>query len=489
MREVIRWVLHKGKGALALVALVVYGVVRVQIGAFYYRLGVTPQDVGLSELAILGRAAFYFVAVAAVIVLFGALWVRTMLDLIDDPLALVRRMLGFADAAGDRRTGDSPTGDSPTRVAWAVFSFLVSLPLLAYLLAPGSLSISGSGRPGLFPLAALSMWALLLLAVADFALRSAGRYSARRSLLIGSLTITCYVVTALLLTSPQFVRVTGLVLLTLASGCAVVVAARCWYLIAEPRQALTSSLLHARAMQQRRRAHRPSTAVVAAIAGYVVLMSLVLAFIKGYSAAAPVRDGKEVRQLLGLASVRARPVCLNGTGADGQTATRFGPYVYLGTDSGILTLYDAARDAPRRIAESAAALDLAHLTRPMRQKSGRRTEGENKREWSCAPTALIRRADKSGAFVIASASGSVEKPISGIIVRLRSRPHQKASGRWGVFCVSEEEEASESGSYSGTTPFDRNLRLPLEKPETCTAWTTGGLDDRGVLEVALLKRY
>jgi hypothetical protein len=62
------------KALLSLVGLLVYGVVRVAYDAYYTRLGVFPEAVGLSETTILGRAALYLALTVSVAAIFGGLW-------------------------------------------------------------------------------------------------------------------------------------------------------------------------------------------------------------------------------------------------------------------------------------------------------------------------------------------------------------------------------------------------------------------------------
>jgi hypothetical protein len=62
------------KIAASILAVVVYGVVRVAYDAFYSRLGITPEDVGLSEAAMVARAALLFVVVPTVTVCLAVLW-------------------------------------------------------------------------------------------------------------------------------------------------------------------------------------------------------------------------------------------------------------------------------------------------------------------------------------------------------------------------------------------------------------------------------
>jgi hypothetical protein len=65
------------KVALGLGAVLVYGVVRVTVNAFYDKLGLTAETVGIGQAEILGRSALYlaFFAVVAVPTAFAASFV------------------------------------------------------------------------------------------------------------------------------------------------------------------------------------------------------------------------------------------------------------------------------------------------------------------------------------------------------------------------------------------------------------------------------
>jgi hypothetical protein len=63
---------------VSLVGVVVYGVVRVSHDAFYARLGVSPEAVGITEATILGRAALYLVLALSAAAAFAGAWVAFM---------------------------------------------------------------------------------------------------------------------------------------------------------------------------------------------------------------------------------------------------------------------------------------------------------------------------------------------------------------------------------------------------------------------------
>jgi hypothetical protein len=70
----LRSLLSDHKALAGFVGLLVYGVVRVSYDAYYTRLGVFPEAVGLSETTILGRAALYLALTLSIAAFFGGLW-------------------------------------------------------------------------------------------------------------------------------------------------------------------------------------------------------------------------------------------------------------------------------------------------------------------------------------------------------------------------------------------------------------------------------
>ncbi len=65
-------------GLASIAGLIVYAVVRVAYDAFYSRLGISPEAVGLTETMILGRAALYLFLFFSTAAAFGGLWVLFM---------------------------------------------------------------------------------------------------------------------------------------------------------------------------------------------------------------------------------------------------------------------------------------------------------------------------------------------------------------------------------------------------------------------------
>lgn len=70
----LRGLLTDYRAFAGLIGVLVYGVVRVAYDAYYTRLGVFPEAVGLSEATILGRAALYLALTVSIAAIFGGLW-------------------------------------------------------------------------------------------------------------------------------------------------------------------------------------------------------------------------------------------------------------------------------------------------------------------------------------------------------------------------------------------------------------------------------
>jgi hypothetical protein len=89
---------EKPKAFLAFFAIVLFGIVRFANGAFYARLGLTPEDVGLSSAVILARSAMSVVLLAISLILLG-FWAfsarreRWGLALLGVPMALLGLVL------------------------------------------------------------------------------------------------------------------------------------------------------------------------------------------------------------------------------------------------------------------------------------------------------------------------------------------------------------------------------------------------------------
>lgn len=74
-RHVVGFLFANFTGLATIAGLIVYAVVRVAYDAFYARLGVNPEAVGLTEATILGRAALYLFLFFATTAAFAGVWV------------------------------------------------------------------------------------------------------------------------------------------------------------------------------------------------------------------------------------------------------------------------------------------------------------------------------------------------------------------------------------------------------------------------------
>jgi len=72
-QSALDWALDHALAVTGLLALVIYGVARAGIDGFYGQLHVTPEEVGLTQTIVTGRAALAFVKAASEAAAFGAL--------------------------------------------------------------------------------------------------------------------------------------------------------------------------------------------------------------------------------------------------------------------------------------------------------------------------------------------------------------------------------------------------------------------------------
>jgi hypothetical protein len=80
-QDLVKTVLEHATAALGLIGLLVYGVVRVAHDSFYGHFGVAPEDVGLTQATILGRAALYLTFFLAVSGAIAGVWMCGMVPL------------------------------------------------------------------------------------------------------------------------------------------------------------------------------------------------------------------------------------------------------------------------------------------------------------------------------------------------------------------------------------------------------------------------
>ncbi|MGH9231352.1 MAG: hypothetical protein ACRD07_21930 [Acidimicrobiales bacterium] len=281
--------IDKTKAALGLLALIIYGVVRVAHDAFYDSLGITAEDIGLGYSIIVSRAVLYFVYYSA----FGVIAVIVAAVVID-LIAVFIRLVAVGSRWVSRRghTESTSEGSMKTGFFRAPPNLLdiLGLPVVIVIaMIPGIVGIYAPDAVptllGLFELEptvfTLSLAAAVLMVIA--------LYFAVRSL-------------------PYMVKL------------------------------IDSGL------------KGPSTLLVAMIFATLAVLSYGLANLRGTNLAQHLRQGERVRpHNFDVLGVRADPVCL----IPAATATRViadRPFMYLGERSGTLFLYEwGARDSHGRV--------------------------------------------------------------------------------------------------------------------------------------------
>jgi hypothetical protein len=100
-RGLLRAIFSDYTALVSLAGLLIYGLVRVAYDAFYARLGVFPEAVGLSEMTIVGRAALYLAMTASVAAVFGGLWLLAVGGLLERSRSSdgIRRRLLFGSVS------------------------------------------------------------------------------------------------------------------------------------------------------------------------------------------------------------------------------------------------------------------------------------------------------------------------------------------------------------------------------------------------------
>ncbi|HEV2069719.1 MAG TPA: hypothetical protein VGR26_08000 [Acidimicrobiales bacterium] len=118
------WLLDHGKVVAGFAAILVYGVVRVAVEAFYRRFKVSPDAVGLTETRILGRAGLFLVlflsVVAAVVATVAVVGLATR---------------GFGHTS-ESLHDHSPGNDATAAVLWSFVLVVAALPVILTVLAP-----------------------------------------------------------------------------------------------------------------------------------------------------------------------------------------------------------------------------------------------------------------------------------------------------------------------------------------------------------------
>jgi hypothetical protein len=100
---------------------------------------------------------------------------------------------------------------------------------------------------------------------------------------------------------------------------------------------------------------------------------------------------------------------------------------------------------------------------------------------------VIGRKTTSGGFAVATASGSVKRPLL-TRVRVEATPNQHAQVTWKLRCWKGTRSALRQGQYRAPTPETRRVLFPMVKPDRCSLSATGQLEQEGTITVTLLAR-
>jgi diacylglycerol kinase len=133
--------LGSAKAVLGLAALVVYGIVRIGLDAFYNSLGLRAEDVGLTQLVVITRAAMSFVLVLFI----GALLMILIVETLSSGL---RRRLESSDTLRQQLGQRLTAGDLPSAATLFYAVAWTGVVLLALVLFLSMLLIKGGFIPG-----------------------------------------------------------------------------------------------------------------------------------------------------------------------------------------------------------------------------------------------------------------------------------------------------------------------------------------------------
>ena len=90
-----------------------------------------------------------------------------------------------------------------------------------------------------------------------------------------------------------------------------------------------------------------------------------------------------------------------------------------------------------------------------------------------------------GDYAICDASGTTWHPLS-VVLHVTSTPGQHVSGAWDVLCSKGSGDGSRSGTFSGTTPLKRTLKLNYRRPDNCIVSADAQLGTGGSVTVRLV---
>jgi hypothetical protein len=91
-----------------------------------------------------------------------------------------------------------------------------------------------------------------------------------------------------------------------------------------------------------------------------------------------------------------------------------------------------------------------------------------------ASASTIGSCSSQGEFAICAAGGTANKPLV-ITVTITASPNQTVDGNWSMGCSLGFSSGGSGGSFTGTTPTTRTLKLPFAHPDSCDVSAAGGL--------------
>jgi hypothetical protein len=278
---ILKPILDNAKAVAGLSGLFLYAVARIGIDGFYSRLHVTPEEIGLSQAVIVGRAALYLALFLAVFGAAGGVIVSVVAALI----GMDRRK------RSQGRNAYHGSHDAGSRVLWGVAAAILLFPLVLRLVMGRIFHPFFLGTSNTF-LVALTVWLLLLTSVVVLAIR-------RR----------------------RYER-------TMWEAALPPPATGSWR-ASVPTESFRSPPLGT-----------VSRVALGCVVALVAAGIMKLSYDRGVHQAAAVAQGKQViPQGFGPLNIGAQPVCLQSLGSP-QTPLPRGPYMYLGTAGGLSVLYD-----------------------------------------------------------------------------------------------------------------------------------------------------
>lgn len=348
---------------LVLLGLVIYAIVRVSLDTFYSTLGLTPEDVGLTEATILGRAGLYFGLFLVGAIAFGGGWF-SILGV--GGTSRPNKVSGFS-----KRRFEQALGDRDAHSPWAwIFCVpaLLLLPLafgIGVVFLPDELRTAdfdpGSWSGGYY----VAEWALFFLLLGFLVFLWAGaipallekeaNYAEEKRKADASDFYYSASLAQFLWPILSFISVIPFLMAYFLTGFTfafygpftVILSALIWGL------SLGALALTLRAAQKGNaikadaepRLNFASVLRLVAFFAGVAVLALVLAAEVGRALAEDAKRGEQLGTTgYGLLKLRADPVCLE-EGPPGDSS-KLGPYLLLGSSEGALVAFDYLRDPP-----------------------------------------------------------------------------------------------------------------------------------------------